>query len=415
MSGGATCPIGLSGLVGAYRDPHALYDQARARGGICFDPVGKCWLVTDYAAVRRILGDPRFSSELDRGSRNAPQGGRPSFIQSAIARQILLSDGPDHERVQDAIVRESTRRGHLIRPLIRRIADRLLEPARARGRMDLVKEFSAPFAAESISLIMGIPLDDDRRRDELQQWSNTFGAVTSGYFRVRVQDIDRLGAFFRDLVRRRGTDPSDDLIQTLIRDEVFEDEEDLVINCMMIFGAGRVTSQKVLGDGVAKLLPEWARWREMHRENPGGSRRLAEELLRAVTPTRHLARYAVEAVDLSDEFPGDVRIGEGDRVILFLEAANRDGCVFHDPHTLVADRQPNPHVAFGFGSHRCPGAGLARIEIQVALDALFEAFEELRPDPSAGPEWDPNPNLGGYLSYPCVCRGASSEPGASTV
>lgn len=403
MSSNEPCRIGLSDLVEAYRDPHSLYDAARSQGGICFDPVSKCWLMTDYAAVRRILGDARFSSDLGHGPPNAPQASRPSFIESAIKRQILFSDGEDHERVQDAILRESTRRAHSIRPLIRQIADRLLEPAKERGRIDLVREFSAPFAAEAISLIMGIPLDDDRQRDQLQQWSNTFGAVTSGYFRVRVQEIDRLGAFFRDLVRGRKAHPSDDLIQTLIRDGVFEDEEDLVINCMMIFGAGRVTSQKVLGDGVSKLLPEWGRWRDLHRESPGMSRRLAEELLRAVTPTRHLARYAVETVDLSGEFPGDHRIREGERVILFLEAANRDGCVFASPHSIVADRQPNPHVAFGFGSHRCPGAGLARIEIQAALDALFETFEELCPDASAQPAWDPNPNLGGYQSFPCVC------------
>lgn len=403
MNGNERCRSGLSELVEAYRDPHALYDAAREQGGICFDPASKCWLVTNYLAVRRILGDPRFSSELSLGGRNAPQSARPSFIDSAIKRQILFSDGEDHERVQDAILRESTRRGHSIRPVIRQIADRLLQPARARGRVDLVKEFSAPFASEAISLIMGIPLPDDRRRDELQQWSNTFAAVTSGYFRVRVQEIDRMGAFFRDLVRGRAAHPSDDLVQTLIDDRVFDDEDDLVINCMMVFGAGRITTQKLLGDGVAKLLPEWARWRAMHRENPAMSRRLAEELLRAVTPTRHLARYAVETVDLSDEFPGGHRIGPGERVILFLEAANRDDSTFACPHAIVADRQPNPHVAFGFGSHKCPGAGLARVEIQAALDALFEAFEELAPDPSAQPEWDPNPNLGGYQSFPCVC------------
>lgn len=397
------CPVGLAGLIEAYRDPHALYDQAREQGGICYDPASKCWLVTDYAAVRRILGDSRFSSRLEWATRSNPRGGRPSFIESAIRRQILFSDGEDHERVQDAIVREATRRGNSIRPLIREIADRLLQPAKVRGRLDLVKDFSAPFGTETISLIMGIPLAGDRNRDELQHWSNTFGAVTSGYFHVQVQEIDQLGAFFRDLVRGRAANPSDDLIQTLIRDQVFEDEEDLVINCMMIFGAGRITGQKVLGDGVPKLIPEWSRWREMHRANPAISRRLAEEMLRMVTPTRHLARFATEPVDLAEDFPGEYRMREGERVILFLESANRDETVFATPHTLVADRQPNPHVAFGHGAHRCPGAGLARIELQIALDALFDTFEELAPDPSAKPEWDPNPNLGGHVSFPCVC------------
>jgi cytochrome P450 len=68
----------------------------------------------------------------------------------------------------------------------------------------------------------------------------------------------------------------------------------------------------------------------------------------------------------------------------------------------VAARQPNPHLAFGHGPHRCPGASIARAEIQIALETLLAAFETLRPNPSAPPTYDPNPNLGGFHSYPCL-------------
>lgn len=70
----------------------------------------------------------------------------------------------------------------------------------------------------------------------------------------------------------------------------------------------------------------------------------------------------------------------------------------------MPERQPNPHVAFGHGPHRCPGASIARAEIKTALEELFETFTDLRPHPSIQPVWDPNPNLGGYTSYLCVCR-----------
>ncbi|HEX2092954.1 MAG TPA: cytochrome P450, partial [Longimicrobiaceae bacterium] len=104
------------------------------------------------------------------------------------------------------------------------------------------------------------------------------------------------------------------------------------------------------------------------------------------------------------DFPGNHVIRKGEKVFLFLEAANRDLQGFAQPHCLVPERQPNPHIAFGFGTHRCPGANIARIEIQAALEALLDSFAELLPDPSVPPAWDPNPNLGGFASFHCLCR-----------
>jgi cytochrome P450 len=171
----------------------------------------------------------------------------------------------------------------------------------------------------------------------------------------------------------------------------------------MAYSAGRVTTQKLLGSGVPLLLPAWGAWREKVRENPSAVRRLTDELLRVVTPTRYLVRYAVDEVRLGAEDGEGATIRRGEKVVLFLEAANRDPEAFPEPHCLVGDRQPNAHVAFGFGAHRCPGASVARMEIQVALQALFDMLEELRPDPETPPTWEPNPNLGGYASYHCLC------------
>ena len=122
-----------------------------------------------------------------------------------------------------------------------------------------------------------------------------------------------------------------------------------------------------------------------------------------VTPTRYLGRHAIEDVDFSGEWGPGHLIRTGQKVILFLEAANRDPARFPDPHQLRWERQPNPHLAFGHGAHRCPGASIARAEIQIALETLLATFETLGPNPSAPPDWDPNPNLGGYRAYPCLC------------
>ena len=394
---------GMAALLGAYQAPHALYDRARARDGIAFDPLGNCWLVTDHRAVRSILEDRRFTSDLRFAGGGKARPVRRSFIQDVVEKQIIFSDGADQHGAQRVILQETSRKMHALSGSIRELAVRLLQPLRDRGRLDLVGDFSLPYALETVCNVFGLPLDDPGRLAQLASWSSTMADLTSGYLNIRMQEITLFGDYFRELVAARRASPSDDLVSAFLEAGTFEQDEELVINCMAAFAAGRVTTQKLIGDGVPMLFPEWSAWRETVAQNPGASRRLTEELLRMVTPTRYLGRHATEDVDLSDERGPGHLIRTGQRVILFLEAANRDPARFPDPHQLRWERQPNPHVAFGHGAHRCPGASIARAEIQIALETLLATFETLGPDPSAPPVWDPNPNLGGYRSYPCLC------------
>jgi cytochrome P450 len=394
---------GMAALLGAYRHPHALYDRARADDGVAFDPLGNCWLVTGHHAVRGILEDRRFTSDLRFASAGRARPARRSFMQDAVERQIIFADGAEQQGAQRVILQESSRKMQALSGTIRALAARLLQPLRVRGGFDLVADFALPYALETVCRVFGAPLDDPGRLAELASWSSTMADLTSGYLNVRLQEITLFGDYFRALVAARRAAPADDLVSALVRAGTFEQDEDLVINCMAAFAAGRVTTQKLIGDGVPLLFAEWGAWRELVAENPGASRRLTEELLRMVTPTRYLGRHATEDVELPGEWGAGQVVRAGQRVILFLEAANRDPARFPDPHQLRGERQPNPHLAFGHGAHRCPGASIARMEIQVALETLLATFATLRPDPSAPPVWDPNPNLGGYRSYPCLC------------
>jgi pimeloyl-[acyl-carrier protein] synthase len=128
---------------------------------------------------------------------------------------------------------------------------------------------------------------------------------------------------------------------------------------------------------------------------------LGEELLRTVTPTRYLIREAAEDVDLSSIFPGNHLIRRSQKVLLFLEAADYDPSLFSQPASFHPHRRPNKHIAFGYGPHQCPGATLARIEIQIALEELF-SLSSVKSKPYTSPVWNMNPNLGGFTSNPVV-------------
>lgn len=403
MSGDSTSsaalPATLKGVTEAYTDPHALYDSLRDRDRIGFDPTSRCWLVTGHDTVRKILSDERFVSDVALAVPQPQRSTRRSFIMDAVQKQIIFTDGPKQARVQRAVLVELARRSDSLLAPLAASARGLAERARDRGEVDLLTDFAIPYSMEAISVVLGLPPRDEQETARLEQWSTTFANVTSGYLKGNLEEIASLGEYFRAQVAARRGEPSDDLLGAFMRDGVLEDEEDVVIQCVMAFAAGRVTTQKLLGSGIPLLLPAWSAWRERIQANPASVRRLSDELLRVVTPTRYVARYAT--ADVVTE--GGHTIRRGERVILFLEAANRDPQAFPDPHALFADRQPNPHLAFGFGQHRCPGASVARIEVQVALQALLETLAELRPNPASPPTWEPNPNLGGYASYPCLC------------
>lgn len=399
---------GLAALRRHYTDPHHLYDALRAHDSIYFDPIGQCWLATGYDPVVAILGDARFSSDLGLGASSPAQTPAAPFLHSAVIRQLVFMDGAAHQQAQMVILRPLAQLVRRMPADIRALASMLLDSVRSNGEFDLVRDFAAPISLRVIAQVLGLPADDPEELLQLEQWSDTFGNITSGYLRGDMEDINRLTAYFRRVIAAKRRAPGDDLISALIAaDNIFPEDDDLVANCIMIFGAGRATTKKLLGNGVPLLMPQWSVWRDRLREQAALPRLLSEELLRMITPTRYLIRQATEDVDLSEQFPGDHRVRRGEKIFLFLEAANRDPASFAHPEMFDPQRRPNRHIAFGFGPHQCPGATLARQEIQIALEVLL-TLPGLQPRPHTAPIWNPNPNLGGYMSYAALASDAAA-------
>lgn len=388
----------LSALRRQYTNPHQLYNALRAHDSIYFDTSSQCWLVTGYHEVVAILDDPRFTSRLESAA-SAPAGAA-SPLQKLINKQILFRDGEEHFRAQRIILKPLAQMVKSMPAQIKTYIRSVLGRLEKQGEIDIVKDFASPVSLLIIAHILGIPLDDYAQLVLLEQWSDTFGDITSGYFRGNMQDINRLEDYFRQLIHVKREAPSDDLLSAFIEArDVFVDDDDLVANCIMVFGAGRITTKKVLGNGLPILMQEWERWQREYTSQPALPRQLAEELFRMTSPTRYLMRQASEDSDLSQQFPSQHLIRRGERLLLFLEAANYDPRLFPEPETFYPFRRPNKHIAFGFGPHQCPGATLARIEVQIALELLLSAAS-LRSHHASAPVWSPNPNLGGYSSFP---------------
>jgi cytochrome P450 len=381
-----------------YISPHGLYNALRERHPVSYDALTQCWVVTGLAAARAILSDPRFSARLESQQASSAALGR-------LGRQLLFLDGARHKEAQGVLLRRLARQVRAMPADIEQTAQTILSPLQKRGEMDVVRDFAAPLSLLVIARVLGIPTRDRELLGQLEAWSDTFSDMTSGYFSGSQRDIERLEDYFRALISLKRRAGGDDLISALIQaEEIFASEDDLVVNCMMVFAAGRTTTRKLLGNGIPALLPDWANIQERYHQRPGETvRLLCEELLRVVTPTRYLMRRAVADIDTISQYAGPQKFREGEKIALFLEAANYDPVHFAHPQLFDAQRRPNKHLAFGAGPHQCPGATLARLEIQVALGMLLSMVQtHLHQKPGTTPDWNPNPNLGGFSAYALV-------------
>lgn len=389
--------LSLLALRRHYTNPYALYDELREQGTLLYDEYSKSWITARHDVVASILDDERFIS-----SSGVEVGRAHSSHLALVGRQMLFLNGAVHRRAQNVMLKPLSKMTKELVGDMRQFIRSTLLAACKRGELDAVKEFSAPLSLFTIAHIMGVPYKDLTDLQELECWSDTFGDVTSGFSQGATAHIQQYEEYFRQLIREKRRHPGPDLLRVLIQaEDIFPTEEDLVANCMMIFGAGRITTKKALGNGLSFLMQGWEQYVSQYKAFPRFSKFLSEELLRMTTPTRYLMREAKEDVTYRSSKLSEHHIQRGQRVLLFLEGANYDPNVFPEPEVYRPQRQPNRHLAFGYGPHQCPGAALARVEIQIALEEFLTlAVPYARADMC--PLWHANPNLGGFVSNPVL-------------
>ena len=174
--------------------------------------------------------------------------------------------------------------------------------------------------------------------------------------------------YCRRIISQRRIQPKDDLISRLISAEERDaqiTELELYALCVQLFVAGQETTTNLIGNGVLTLLKQPGAFQRL-RERPELIESAIEELLRYESPVQRVSRIAREELEIHG-----IRITEGQSVMLMVGAANRDPQQFPNPDSLILDRKPNRHLAFGRGPHTCLGAPLARREAKIAFETLL--------------------------------------------
>jgi cytochrome P450 PksS len=368
-------------------DPVQVYRDLRNEDPVHWSDLVHAWFVTRYTDVMNCFRDPRLTGDRARLFEFQLQGASPDLIQDFMRNlrlQMGMKDGREHLRLRRLANPGFTPQAiDSWRPAIRRTVAALLDRVQHQGHMDLVKEISHQLAPLTIAEIFGVPTKD---REQFQSWAEPHAKLASppaGTDMVELANqanraTQELREYLLKIIAERRLAPGDDVLSMMIHAQAggVMTEDELVANANLIISAGHVTTTDLLSNTMHELLthPEQL---QMLRDDMTLVKNAVEEVLRYRPPLPFFVRIASETFQLHGR-----TIKQGDVVFLGMAAANRDPSVFPDPDRfdIKRDFSQHKHLSFGFGAHHCLGSGLARRELEIAIEELLQRMPGLRLD-----------------------------------
>lgn len=346
-------------------DPYPDYAWLREHAPAYWDATNELWGISRYDDIVEIekRKDVFINSDRQKG------GYRPNIPADP---SIIGLDDPLHAERRNLVSRRFTPKAVTRwEDHVQEAVDDLVDGALAKGRIDVVDDLAAPLPAKMIGFLLGFP--DDAWR-QLMDWSERTICLGGG---PRYHDEAGIEAAFEfagacaHLYESKKAAPGDDVMSVWLEAEArgLKHQEfgldQIISDCLLLLDGGAETTRTVIARIVLALADRPDQW-ELIRD--GADLDIAvEEFIRWVTPIVNMCRVATR-----DHVIGGETIRAGQQVVLMYPSANRDPAHFDAPDTLDVTRHPNHHIAFGFGTHFCLGASLARLEIKTMFEALRE-------------------------------------------
>ncbi|GCL54357.1 cytochrome P-450 like protein [Microcystis aeruginosa NIES-3806] len=360
-------------------NPYPVFAQLRQE-----DPIHKSifgtWIITRYADALTILNDKRFQVDnfperLQLKSAYLKEDNLDILAQTTD-KWLFFLEPPDHTRIKNALIPSFSRASlNAMRPKIQAIVDDLLDRFAPRGEMEIIADFATPLPAFAITKILGLPLEDYQ---QLMRWSAKTvlifdQPVSLEEYKEQNQILIEHRAYFAQKVAEYKRKPNDGLISQLAnyKDNINAITEDEIISTSILLMATSQESMKgLLSNGLLALLKH-PQSLEYVRQNPGNIENIVEELLRYDSPIQYVSRRAIEDVEVSGKI-----IHRGEYVVIYLGAVNHDPEYFSNPQQLDFSRR-KPNLGFGGGLHYCIGMFLARLQVQIALNAMVQRLPDI--------------------------------------
>jgi cytochrome P450 family 142 subfamily A polypeptide 1 len=358
--------IGLADGTFYGGDPFPAFAWMRREAPAYFDASCGVWGITRYADVREISKDPDTFSNA--GGIRPDGDALPMMIETDapehVRRRRLVSEGFTPRRIRES------------EEGIREICDAIIDRVCERGSADFVRDIAAPLPMIVIGNMLGVAPED---RDTLLGWSDDMVKALgspdpTAMDRAALAAMEYAGYITAVADQRRRDNQTDDLIGTLVHAEIEGDKLDestLIYESLLILIGGDETTRHVLSGGMYELLTHPDQFAQLAADRTKLPLAI-EEMLRWVSPIKNMARTMTRDVEMHGQ-----TLRKGQKLLLLYPSANRDEAVFADPESFDIGRTPNDHMAFGFGAHFCLGNRLARMELAVMLDRLFDRLPDL--------------------------------------
>jgi len=375
-------------------DPYPMFRRLREEAPLYYNEPYDFFAVSRYEDVERGLAD----KETYISSR----GGILELIKANIEippGTLIFEDPPIHTIHRRLLSRVFTgNRVASLEPQIREFCAQSLDPLVGAGRFDFVADLGAQMPMRVISMLMGIPEQDQEAvRDHVDEMLRTEAGKP---MQSSIDDIIG-GARFAEYIDWRAEHPSDDIMTELLNAE-FEDEtgtvrrltrDEILTYVSVVAGAGNETTTRLIG-WAGKVLAAHPDQRRELAEDPSLVPNAIEELLRYEPPAPHIGRYVARDVAVYGR-----TVPEGSVMLFLVGAANRDDRRYPDGDRFDIHREIRQHLTFGYGIHFCLGAALARLEGRVALEEVLKRFPEWEVD-SANAKLAPTSTVRGWETLP---------------
>jgi len=366
------------------RNPYPAYDQMRSASPVFLPPFDS-WMVLDFDGVKRVLVDhDAFSSDLS----HAPGIGNPG-------EWFIFFDPPRHTKLRAIISKAFTPRVVAnLEPRIRELSRQLLDDSIERGEMDLAADFSVPLPMLVIAEMIGVPAADwpryKRWSDVILKLANTISkneeaALNVNEYRAVTAEMR---AFLPDLIAERRAARQDDLLTRLVEAEVDGErltQEEVLGFVQLLLVGGQETTANLISNALLCFVENPDQLAQLQAA-PELLPQAIEEVLRYRSPVQWILRATRRDVELHGQV-----IPVGKLVLAMIGSANRDPRQFPDAGRFYIAREPNPHIAFGYGIHSCLGAPLSRLEARIALADFLERVKEF--ELASDEPWEPRKAL----------------------
>ncbi|HKY13282.1 MAG TPA: cytochrome P450 [Microthrixaceae bacterium] len=349
-------------------DPHPAYRWMRQHEPVYRDTNG-IWCVTRMEHLRDV-------------ERHAP-----TFVSSKGYRSVwfpaetsmISKDDPGHTEQRRLVADRFTPKAvAALESEVRGIVTRALSMVELTSQFEVVDTIAARLPATLTCRLIGWP---DAHWREVSSWSERLMrvdtlAVNPTQMSDTIRAVHELATLTATTVEARRACPAEDLMSRWANGTLDGEPMSLAeINSELglVIPGGAETTRTTLARALILFSERPELW-DWLAEDQGRIPHAVEELLRWITPLNNMFRTAAADAEI-----GGVPIEAGDRIALVYPSANRDDLVFDDPDQVDLERDPNPHISFGFGTHFCLGAHVARLSLRVALEELTARFTNLRP------------------------------------